>query len=195
MFDMAADSPLFDKWLFLSKFFKSPKQVGSVIPSSRYLTEKMMEQIDWSNVRRIAELGAGTGVFTRAIQKRLHQGAEALIFEYDEKMRRLLMEQCPHLFFWGDAAELNLARETFGMEKLDVVISGLPFANFEQEMRDKLLDEVIEALKPGGLFIAFQYSLQMKKQLEARFSSVKTGFVLPNVPPAFVYVCQKQVEE
>lgn len=180
-----------DTFVFLSKFLTSPKQVGSVMPSSRYLTRKMMEPVDWNRVRAVAELGAGTGVFTRAINDRLHPKAQAVVFEADIAMQRRLKEQCPTLHYWGDATELNYAREQLGMRQLDVVFSGLPFANFEQDLRDKLLSEVVDSLKPGGLFIAFQYSLQMKKQLQERFSSVKIGFVPMNVPPAFVYICQK----
>ncbi|WP_227874202.1 class I SAM-dependent methyltransferase [Tumebacillus algifaecis] len=180
-----------DKFVFLSKFLTSPKQVGSVLPSSRYLTNKMLEPIDWDQVRAVAELGAGTGVFTRAINRRMHRKAQAVIFEADPMMRNRLKEQSPNLNYWGDATELNHALQQFGMGKLDVVFSGLPFANFEQDMRDKLLSEVVESLKPGGKFIAFQYSLQMKKQLQERFRSVKIGFVPMNVPPAFVYICQK----
>ncbi|WP_132943298.1 methyltransferase domain-containing protein [Tumebacillus sp. BK434] len=162
------------------------------MPSSRYLTRKMMAPVDWSRVRGVAELGAGTGVFTREIGRRLHPDAQAVVFEADAAMRRRLQAECPDLHYWGDATELTPALKQFGIGQLDVVFSGLPFANFEQDLRDKLLSEVVDSLQPGGLFIAFQYSLQMKKQLEERFASVKIGFVPMNVPPAFVYICQKQ---
>ncbi|MFD2168433.1 class I SAM-dependent methyltransferase [Tumebacillus lipolyticus] len=191
MFESTADSTTFDRWVFLSKFLSAPKQVGSILPSSQHLTRKMMSHVPWHEVDSIAELGAGTGVFTRAIYDRLSQGGKAIIFEYDDAMRDRLIERWPSLNYWSDATELNQALSISKMGELDCVISGLPFANFEQSLRDKLLDEVVSALRPGGLFIAFQYSLQMRKQLRQRFSSVKVDFVPLNVPPAFVYVCRK----
>lgn len=51
--------------VFLRRFVGAPRQVGSVIPSSPYLTRAVLDKIDWSQVRNVAELGAGTGVFTQ----------------------------------------------------------------------------------------------------------------------------------
>jgi phospholipid N-methyltransferase len=52
-----------------------------------------------------------------------------------------------------------------------------------------LLSEIQQALKPGGWFVAYQYSLQMKELLELRFQTVKTLVPL-NLPPGFIYVCR-----
>ena len=38
--------------------------VGSVIPSSRVLIEKMLEPVDWANTRVFVEYGPGVGTFT-----------------------------------------------------------------------------------------------------------------------------------
>jgi phospholipid N-methyltransferase len=78
------------------------------------------------------------------------------------------------------------------IEQLDCIINGLPFSNFPQAMRDKLIGQIVISLKNDGLFIAFQYSLQMKKQLSKHFEIEKITFVPMNVPPAFVYVCRKK---
>lgn len=45
--------------VFLRRFIGAPRQVGSVMPSSPYLTKAVMDKIAWENVRNIAELGAG----------------------------------------------------------------------------------------------------------------------------------------
>jgi phospholipid N-methyltransferase len=78
-----------------------------------------------------------------------------------------------------------------GLYQVDCILSGLPFTNFSQSLRDRILDGVLEALKPGGLFIAFQYSPHMKNQLSRRFAKVELSFVPLNIPPAFVYYCHK----
>jgi phospholipid N-methyltransferase len=77
------------------------------------------------------------------------------------------------------------------IQQLDCILSGLPFFNFSQNLRDHLMDEIYQSLKPNGLFIAFQYSMQMKKQFAQYFAIEKIDFVPLNIPPAFVYVCRK----
>lgn len=54
------------------------------------------------------------------------------------------------------------------------------------------MDQILSSLKEDGLFIAFQYSKQMKKQLEQHFVIERICFVPRNLPPAFVYVCRKK---
>ncbi|MGA8942115.1 MAG: phospholipid methyltransferase, partial [Thermoactinomyces sp.] len=71
------------------------------------------------------------------------------------------------------------------------IVSGLPFALFEKRIRESIVEQAADVLKPDGKFIAFQYSPQMKKLLLNKFSRVDISFVSLNIPPAFVYVCHK----
>ena len=71
------------------------------------------------------------------------------------------------------------------------MISGLPFANMEEDLRRRIIENVHGSLKRDGIFVMFQYSLQMKNLLRKYFSSVETNFFLLNFPPAFVYLCKK----
>jgi phospholipid N-methyltransferase len=81
--------------------------------------------------------------------------------------------------------------DEIGIKKVDYVISSLPFANFSSELRSRFLELIYETLKPGGSFIAYQYSRQMKPQLQKTFSQVEISLVPFNIPPAFVYTCRK----
>jgi hypothetical protein len=53
------------RWQFLRGFIKNPVMVGSVIPSSRVLIEKMLRPVDWANTKVFVEYGPGVGTFTR----------------------------------------------------------------------------------------------------------------------------------
>lgn len=176
---------------FLLKFIESPMQVGSVTPSSRFLTEKILEPIDWEDVRSIAELGAGTGVFTKQIHELKHPDCQVVVFEKNDKMRHQLCSDFPEAAIGEDALQLTQTLELVDIEELDCVVSGLPFALFDKNVRVRIIDEVINALKPDGIFVIFQYSLQMKNLLASKFPRVETSFVPFNIPPAFVYVCRK----
>ncbi|WP_232697775.1 class I SAM-dependent methyltransferase [Brevibacillus daliensis] len=177
--------------LFLRRFVSSPGQVGSVIPSSRYLSKLMMKQVNWNKTNRIAELGPGTGVFTKAILSHKHQEAQFLVVERDAQFRQMLQERFPELTIRYEAQKLPQYLDELCIDKLDAIISGLPFAVFPDLLRSQILDSVIESLHENGTFITFQYSLQMKSELESRFSEVDIHFTPFNIPPAFVYVCRK----
>jgi phospholipid N-methyltransferase len=184
----------YDRAFFLFKFLQSPRTVGSITPSSQFLAEKMLEPIDWSTTRSIVELGAGTGIFTRLLNKYKHPDCVGMVFEYDQALRTKLQHDYPDLHCFSNAKDIKDALNELNISEVDCIISGLPFNNFEQDLRDKILEGVLRSLKPGGLFITFQYSLQMKKQLATQFDKVNISFVPLNIPPAFVYTCRKAAE-
>lgn len=179
-----------EKQLFLQKFILQPKQIGSMIPSSALLARTMTAAVPWEKVRYAAELGAGTGAITDHIQQVAAPPTKVFLFEQDQLMRELLASNYPAFFCYPSAEEMLPIIRKHGISHLDCVLSGLPFFNFPQTVRDQILGQIEGSLAPGGWFIAFQYSLQMKKQLAARFEIEDIKFVLLNLPPAFVYVCR-----
>ncbi|KOP71628.1 phospholipid methyltransferase [Cytobacillus solani] len=177
--------------LFLQSFIRKPKEIGSVWPSSSFLARKMVQQVAWEEVGAVAELGSGTGAITKEIQSHVSNKAAVLLFEKDGEMSGNLQKEFPEYLCYQNAVQLLNIMDQNGIKQLDCVISGLPFFNFSTELRERLLKQVIDSLKPGGYFIAFQYSLQMKKQLSRAFHIERIHYVPLNFPPAFVYVCKK----
>jgi phospholipid N-methyltransferase len=176
--------------LFIQKFIQSPLQIGSLFPSSVTLAEKMTTNLNWENINEAAELGAGTGVITRSIVEKMHPGTALHVFEKDMEMRKGLQVKFPNVSFHEDACEMikNIGNRE-GV--LDAVFSGLPFSNFHKNVQKKIVEEVYQSLRPGGILVAFQYTTQMKKTFQAYFKSVEISFVPKNFPPAFVYICEK----
>lgn len=181
-----------ERFLFLFKFLRSPAYVGSVTPSSRFLAKSMMESILWSEVHAVAELGAGTGAITQYIPSAASAQTKVLLFEKDQTMRQELIRKFPNYQCYSDSRELQLALKNAGIEQLDCIISGLPFFNFPQAMRNQIIEQIHLSLSDGGMFVAFQYSTQMKQQLGEWFEMEEIKFVPLNIPPAFVYVCRKK---
>lgn len=181
-----------EKITFLKTFAKSPRKIGSVTPSSKFLTRAMLDRVDWKNANYIAELGAGTGVFTREIIKRAKPDAKILVFEIDPDLQDLIRSE--HKFHKGlslhsDAQKLYAYMKENKIEELDFIISSLPFTVLPPKMTVRILEGVLKSLKPGGHFVAYQYSSIMKHVLQKKFSHIKTRFVPFNIPPAFVYDC------
>ncbi|MCS7458980.1 phospholipid methyltransferase [Paenibacillus doosanensis] len=181
-----------EKFLFLHKFLRSPKQMGSITPSSKFLARAMVRHIPWHEVSAAAELGAGTGAITEQIQVNLKERTKLLLFEKDGILRDQLAVKYPGAACYADACHIRNAMKSEGIGQLDAIVSGLPFFNFPQGLRDNIMKEVAASLKPGGYFIAFQYSLQMKHKLSGDFDMETIDFVPFNLPPAFVYVCRKR---
>lgn len=180
-----------DKIRFFYSFLQSPKRIGSIIPSSTYLAKEMFRSVDFSNIKSIVELGAGTGVFTKILASNIQASAHGLVFEQNDAMRNKLKGTYPNLTFFSDAAELTDVVQTLETRAVDVVISSLPFANFSQKIRTQIAHDIYEVLKPNGLLVAFQYSKQMKETFESLFPKVSISFVPFNIPPAFVFKCNK----
>ncbi|MEC0229954.1 class I SAM-dependent methyltransferase [Paenibacillus alba] len=186
-------SGLKDQLLFLYKFMRAPKQIGSVTPSSVFLAKKMLESVPWGQVKNVAELGAGTGAITKQMNNVLQEETQVMLFEKDSFLRGQLITRFPDYTCHEDACMLQSSVQSEGINELDCILSGLPFFNFPEPLREKLIQQIQVSLKPGGLFIAFQYSQQMRKRLNQQFDIERIHFVPLNVPPAFVYVCRKRL--
>ena len=78
---------------FIKQFIKNKKMVGAVSPSSRFLGEKMLCNIDFSKEKIIVELGPGTGVFTDMIINRMAPDAKLLVFELNDNFFESLNER------------------------------------------------------------------------------------------------------
>ena len=59
--------PVSNPWLFLRRWLANPLQMGSVIPSSPALCRRVVQQVRRAPDEAVVELGAGTGVISRAL--------------------------------------------------------------------------------------------------------------------------------
>ncbi|MCE5202493.1 MAG: methyltransferase type 11 [Synergistaceae bacterium] len=182
------DETIKEKILFMKKFVNNPRRIGSIAPSSSFLTESILANVEWSSVGSVAELGAGTGVFTKNIIQRMGNNSNIFIFEIEPELRSRLETQTK-LKIYSDAVKLPQILESRGILHVDLIISSLPYAVLPKEETDSILKSIIKSLGPEGVFLAFQYSLHMREPFEKIFSSVRTRFVPLNIPPAFVYEC------
>lgn len=176
---------------FLKEFWKDKQMVGAVSPSTKFLGEKMIENVDFDNARTIVELGPGTGVFTEMIINRMHPDAKLLVFELNDSFFNNLKDRFddPRVQIIHDSAE-KIAQYTNG-EKVDAVISSLPLMVFSEELRNNVVNAAYDSLKKEGKYMQFQYSLQSKKLLQSIYKNVSVKFTMKNFPPAFVYTCSK----
>ena len=91
----------------------------------------------------------------------------------------------------ASAEKINNNLKIFNIQDVDFIISGLPLLNFPDGKKRAILHEVKNSLCDNGKFILFQYTNGLGKILESYFNKVNRSFVPLNIPPSFVYVCEK----
>ena len=105
-----------DSIALLRAFVANPRQVGAVLPTSRWAVRDMLDLGDVPNAKLVVELGAGTGVQTGELLDRLGPEAELVAVEIDPKLAELLAGKYrdPRLHVVCDSAE-NLGEHLDGL--------------------------------------------------------------------------------
>ena len=82
----------------------------------------------------------------------------------------------------------ELARR--GIAHCDYILSGIPFSILKIEKKRTLLQKTHDALAPGGSFIIYQVTNELK-QHATLFAHAESEYFLQNIPPMFITVFQK----
>lgn len=175
---------------FLRGFFRDPQQVGSVIPSSRFLEQRIVEAADLERARLVVELGPGTGGTTRTFLGELGPDARLLTIEMSPHFHGLLNEIDDNRLInhMGSAEDLGEILRQHHLGHPDVVISGIPFSTMPAEVADRVVEAIRDNLSEDGRFIAYQFRGDV-----AQFTTPVMGpasssdLELRNIPPMRVY--------
>jgi phospholipid N-methyltransferase len=178
--------------LFARNFLKHPRMLGSVIPSSRYLINQILGQIDWARAEVIVEYGPGVGTFTSEILNCLPPHGRLVVVETNREfvqfLRSSITDDRLHVIH-GSAAEVSRYLSDVGVEKADYIISGIPFSTMPQGVREDILRSTRIALQPDGAFLVYQFSPRVQPFLENEFRQVERAFELRNILPAQLFFC------
>src|SRR6201996_7863456 len=121
--------PSGDAMLFFRNFFRHPRMLGSIIPSSRFLIKQILEPIDWDKARVIVEYGPGVGGITAEILRRMRPDAKLIAIEMNPDFVNFLKKSLvdPRIeVVQGSAADVNEIMKQLGLTKADYIISGIP---------------------------------------------------------------------
>ncbi len=173
---------------------KSFKTSGAILPSSKYLGEKMLKGIDFEQVNVIVEFGPGNGVITKKVLQRMHKDAFLIVFEINEQFYKELQQiKDPRLILVNRSAEtLGEVLKENSFSAIDVVISSLPLSVIPKTISERILQETYTFLNNGGIYVQFQYSTQFYEVIKVIFNNLKLRFEMRNIPPAFIYYCVKE---
>ncbi len=168
--------------------------LGSIVPSSPFLMNRLLNRIDWSRARTLVEFGPGVGNFTTEILKRMRPDARlaAIELNYDFVvwLRASISDPRLHVAH-GSAAAVQSVLPRAGCGQIDYAISGIPFSTLPLEMRHQIVEATHLALGPNGQFMVYQFSRAILPALARVFRRVDEDFEPLNILPARLFYCAK----
>ena len=185
-------SALVNYKIFITSWIKNPRLVGSVLPSQPTLTKAMSNLVDLDFEGSVIEIGAGTGVVTKQLLKRV--GRERLfVIERNKYLFNILRRAFPQAnILLEDAQYLPQIMERNGITKVNSIVSSLPFLTIPNDMGEVIFAEMVKAIGDEGKIIQFSLGLKSPispiwlKKYGMKGECVKT--ILLHIPPAKVWV-------
>lgn len=178
------------RFAFFRGFLSRPKEVGSIIPSSRFMERRIVRTADLESARLAVELGPGTGGTTRALLRHMRPDANLLVIEINPDFVRLLRRTFddPRLIVHhGSATEIPQILAKHGLGAPDVILSGIPFSTMEKSLGTEILRSVRDSLSTNGRFVAYQFRDRVHTLGTDVFGKASVQTELRNVPPMRVY--------
>jgi phospholipid N-methyltransferase len=180
--------------MFFQGFLKHPVMVGSIIPSSDRLIDKMLGPVDWANCKLFVEYGPGVGTFCRPILDRMAPDAKLIAIDTNADFIRYLRHTITDPRFAavsGSAADVEQIVADHGHDAADYVLSGLPFSTLPEGVGPAIVAATHQVLRPGGAFLVYQFSPKVRDYVAVHFDRIDHDMEWWNVPPAQLYWAHK----
>lgn len=172
---------------FLIQGVKNIKAVGALTRSGPILCKKMISPIPSDKDVIVVELGAGDGVITRHILRKITPNSKVISIELNEKLfLELNSIDDTRLHAFNDTIEnLDKILGELNIQQIDHMVSAVPFMIMNNEFVSAFLNKYKSYIKPKGTFTQVHYAIK-RKFYENIFGNAKVHFVPANVPPAVV---------
>jgi len=187
------------RWAFFLQWLKNPIGVAAVSPSSPQLARQMIAALP-HGTSRIIELGGGTGAITERLLRHGIPPQQLMVLELNEAMHQTLRQRFPDIrLHLANATDVHrLASESGFLDDApaDAIVSGLGLLSMPKPLQRDIVDEAFACLRPDGRFVQFTYGpaspVAREVLEELKLTSRRVSFTWWNVPPATVYVYERQ---
>ncbi len=184
----ATRDPVSNPGMFFRRWMANPLQMGSLVPSSGALCRRIVAQTQHGPDEAVVELGAGTGVVSRALLRSGLPPERLLVVEIVRDMASHLRQVLPGVtVIEGDARRLPelVPRQWHG--RIGTVICGIPLVLLPTAEQRRFVD-AMAAVAPGRGFLHFSYCVTSplsaaKLALRGR----REAWTPLNFPPASVW--------
>lgn len=177
---------------FFREFLRSPVKVGSICPSSPFLTRALVDSALAGGPPRglFVDLGAGSGVVSRQLLNHGVAPDHILAIDISEQFITLFNKRSPEIdLHIGDARNLSkIIAASFPLLPVAAVISSLPLRNMPLAVISEIMREIRGILcRHHGILIQYTYALWIQSFLESfGFFKISSHYVMCNLPPALV---------
>jgi phosphatidylethanolamine/phosphatidyl-N-methylethanolamine N-methyltransferase len=174
--------------MFFRRWLANPLQMGSVVPSSAALCRRVVDQVRRAPEEAVLELGAGTGVISRALLAGGVPGDRLFVVEIVPDMAEHLRRVLPGVnVVEGDARALPdlIAHHWHG--RIGSVVCGIPLVLLPLAEQRRFID-AIEHVAPGRGFLHYSYCATSPLPWRKHALTPKREAWTPlNFPPASVW--------
>ncbi|MCS6932008.1 MAG: methyltransferase domain-containing protein [Acetobacteraceae bacterium] len=174
--------------LFFRRWLANPLQMGSIIPSSRALCERVARNVERAPDEYVLELGAGTGVVSKALLDHGVPPEKLIVVEIVPDMAEHLRSVLPGVnVVCGDAFALKDTIPQEWQGRIGTAICGIPLVMLPFEQQKRFVDAV-ESVAPGKGFLLFTYCITSPLPYRKLGLTAKRLEWTPlNFPPASVW--------
>ncbi|MEJ7931261.1 rRNA adenine N-6-methyltransferase family protein [Ramlibacter sp. AN1015] len=183
-------APLRDSAEFLRGFVRNPAQVGSVVPSSSRLEQRLVRNAGIAEARSVVELGPGTGGTTAALLKAMQPSARLLAIELDNRFYEHLSSSLHDSRLALELASAERLSDLLAARRMpppDAIVSGIPFSTMPREVSDRIAALIANVLRPGGRFVAYQVRAHVAGFVTPYLGEPTKEWEFVNVPPVRVF--------
>ena len=174
--------------LFLRRWLANPLQMGSIVPSSPALCRRVVQQVRRTDDEWVIELGAGTGVVSRALLAGGLPPERISVVEIVPSMATHLRRALPGVeVIEGDARALPSLIPPARHGQVGTIICGIPLVLLSVTEQQRFIDAML-AVAPGRGFLHYSYCVTSPLPAAKHGLRAKREAWTPlNVPPASVW--------
>jgi phosphatidylethanolamine/phosphatidyl-N-methylethanolamine N-methyltransferase len=185
---------LADRIAFLRGFVRDPAGVGSVVPSSHRLEQRLVRNARIADARTVVELGPGTGGTTRAFLRAMGPQARLLAIELDPVFHARLASGIRDPRLTVECASAEAIAQLLAARRLpapDAIVSGIPFSTMPVDVGERIAEAIAATLAPGGRFVAYQVRPRVADVVTPHLGAPSRQWEVWNIPPMRVFTWER----
>ena len=176
--------------VFFKGFVREPVMVGSIIPSSRFTVNKMLDPVKWDECDLFVEYGPGVGTFCQPVLDRLRRDGTLIVIDtnplYIDYLKRTITDSRFHAVL-GSAEDVEEIVKAHGFDHADYVLSGLPFSTLPDGVGERIAAATGRVIRKSGAFLVYQFSAAARDFMAPHFARIDSGFEPLNVLPCRLF--------